>query len=417
MTRFLFTTLLIIYSLAPTKLISQDRFMQGWIVNQKNDTIRGLVEYQLAHEIVQGVKFKPLSHASATYYDPDEIQGFGFINGRYFIAKEVNSNGLVNQKVFVDVLVSGLANLYRLGKNFLLETDEKIHPLVEETREVIDQNVYYEHKDKKYVGTLNYVLRQCSDDGLRKRIQSAKLNENSLVTIVDQYNRCKTGTSKIIKVTNSKETVIRYSIIGGVAKSQMKFISGYSSTITNRFKTISTSNPIVGLGISFTNPQKIEGLFLGVELYGSNESFKQFYSSDDIISERFQLDYLHMKVNLNLKYNIIHGRVEPYFKGGISINQYFNGKLKTTQVLNNTNQTYREYSGSIDGTLLLQLMVGAGFDIRLNENLSSFIEIRADGVGGDHNSNLFLNSSTVGITAKSLKTTIYAIQFGIIFKR
>lgn len=66
---------------------SQEDFHEGYIINNKLDTIKGFIDQN--SDNFYKCKFKFGNNSDIKTFAPSEIKGFRFLNGKYFISKKI----------------------------------------------------------------------------------------------------------------------------------------------------------------------------------------------------------------------------------------------------------------------------------------------------------------------------------------
>jgi hypothetical protein len=97
-------------------LNAQLNFKKGYIVNNANDTLYGLINDGGTISNTKVCLFKPNRNANTTKFTPDEIKAYRFTNDKYYCTKEIFYKG-ENRKYFLEVLIAGKMNLYYFWKN------------------------------------------------------------------------------------------------------------------------------------------------------------------------------------------------------------------------------------------------------------------------------------------------------------
>jgi hypothetical protein len=93
---------------------SQNNYVPGYIITNKQDTIHGLIDFRTDRMNNSVCKFKVSLQDSVKTYLPYEISGYRFVNEtKYYISKTVTIDK-VEYKLFLEYLVQGILNLYYL---------------------------------------------------------------------------------------------------------------------------------------------------------------------------------------------------------------------------------------------------------------------------------------------------------------
>src|SRR5687767_4452967 len=93
-----------------TSGFSQSDFRKGYIITSTRDTLFGLVDYKEGSKPYKSCTFKKTEDQSPTNYEPTEISGYGFVEGKYFESKEISEENQTKKVVFIEVKVKGVVS-------------------------------------------------------------------------------------------------------------------------------------------------------------------------------------------------------------------------------------------------------------------------------------------------------------------
>ena len=88
-------------------MMAQSGFRPGFIIKNNGDTLNGLVFYGGNGKFEKSCLFKRFEIAQEVSYSPNQINAYGFRNGRYFESKTTGRN-----KTFLECLVKGDVSVY-----------------------------------------------------------------------------------------------------------------------------------------------------------------------------------------------------------------------------------------------------------------------------------------------------------------
>ena len=233
----------------PLFVYSQADFRPAYIIGFNNDTTYGLINYNA--NVYYNCEFKKSPESEVVVYKPFEISAYRFIDDKYYISKKVtvkNSYEKVNnvefynsdkeevitsshykiegstyQKVFLEYLVQGEANLYYLKDNNAIEhyfLDNKDSVLIDLTNEEIETyhngELYYLNTSNLYIGKIKATMRACPQ--LFDKIDNVELNHKEMIDLTSKYHdyickdhKCIIYERKIIPPS------FHFSIFGGIA--------------------------------------------------------------------------------------------------------------------------------------------------------------------------------------------------------
>ena len=116
----LFTLLVL---LIPNVLISQEGFKEGYVLLTRQDTLYGLIENNSGFKNSTACNFRKSIDDTVRLFSPDEIYGYYFNEGKYYVSKEYE-----NQRFFYEFLVEGRLSVFLkqdkdLGNHYFIERD------------------------------------------------------------------------------------------------------------------------------------------------------------------------------------------------------------------------------------------------------------------------------------------------------
>ncbi|MCU4163777.1 hypothetical protein [Carboxylicivirga caseinilyticus] len=168
-------------------LKAQTDYRQGFILTHTGDTIYGEIDYRSDLLMSSLCRFKDRENAIKEY-SPDDITAYRFVDGKYYIVKEIN-----NEKVFLEFLIKGEINMYymrdKIGDHYYL--DKVDVPLIElpyeeGTKYLNGEEVSFE--TTKHIGILKYYMQDAP--GFQSRINSIKRPEHkNLIKLAEDYHK------------------------------------------------------------------------------------------------------------------------------------------------------------------------------------------------------------------------------------
>ncbi|MBQ7419805.1 MAG: hypothetical protein IJV17_03570 [Prevotella sp.] len=106
-------------SAVTTSLYAQVNPMQGYIITNENDTIRGVIDYRSDEHNVRECIFQKEGSGEFTVYSPADIKGYRFENnGAFYVTKTVDINKKPLQ-LFAEYLLKGGVSLYYISTNYV----------------------------------------------------------------------------------------------------------------------------------------------------------------------------------------------------------------------------------------------------------------------------------------------------------
>ena len=177
------------------------QFKDGYIVNNNNDTIRGMIDFKESILKSDQCQFKVSATGSVTTYFPKDIKAFRFIGSKYFTTSEISIDS-VPRKVFLEWLIKGKASVLTYSPSngkprfFILTAKDSLLEL-QNTINIREINGYHDETfNKEYIGTLRYYFKD--KISLFPQIERTVLNRNSLIKITKNYNDKADGNKESI---------------------------------------------------------------------------------------------------------------------------------------------------------------------------------------------------------------------------
>ncbi len=223
----------------------------GYIINQKGDTTRGYLIEQNSINSSKKCVFKSTPDADKIIYKPNEIAGYRFTDGKYYISKQVGADSAQAKKnVFMEFFIKGIACIYY----FVDEKGE--HYYIEKTPfglvELSDVDLTAENSKKGeliYKEKLKIIMADCPQ--IDNEINKTQLTYSSLVKLSkDYHNKVCTTDCCIIFERKPTPVKVNFGIVVGISDNNYKFGSelwsdyrlGYQAGLSMKLKNILFSN-------------------------------------------------------------------------------------------------------------------------------------------------------------------------------
>jgi len=189
--------LIVIFFLTISAAYSQSGlYVQGYIVTNNNDTIRGLIKDRSNIKNTNSVKFRSLNSKRAKIYLPDSIKSFGLEDGRTYYSMAIH-DASINRPIFIQELLEGRVSLY---KAFPMD-GIKIY-IVKKAQE------YFIINRETYKSVFKIHLTECKEiDYYSFEKQEIEYKEKDLKAFIEKYNNCATPNSRMEISINRKVQV------------------------------------------------------------------------------------------------------------------------------------------------------------------------------------------------------------------
>jgi hypothetical protein len=103
-------------------LHAQIDYRPGYIIQNNGDTVYGEIDFRSALLSGQSCYFRDPEKSMARYYFPNDLLGYRYIDGKYYISREING-----KKVFLEFLIKGKISIYYIrdtsGDHYFLEKE------------------------------------------------------------------------------------------------------------------------------------------------------------------------------------------------------------------------------------------------------------------------------------------------------
>ncbi|MEZ4849587.1 MAG: hypothetical protein R3B93_13405 [Bacteroidia bacterium] len=174
----------------PFSLFSQLGFKSGFVISLQGDTISGNVKERNPQKIARICTFKKSGQGETIDYKPDEIAGFRFDEGGYFVSKTVMINGESTQ-VFLEKLLEGEANLYyyvdKYGIKYFVEAKEDVLYELKNTESTFRADgKLLSRENKEYIPALEQAFEKAPE--IHAQIQTAEFDYKSLIDLTRKYH-------------------------------------------------------------------------------------------------------------------------------------------------------------------------------------------------------------------------------------
>lgn len=169
------------------RVYAQSDFRPGYVVKEIGDTIFGEVDLRGPLFAGNTCRIKSGDTSAVSTYAPGEIHSYRYIDGKYYISKEIEG-----QEVFLEYLIKGKLNIYYLkneeGDHYYL--DKESVPLTEIPYQ---ESIKYReggqhlHQSTFHIGLLNYHM-QDAPEVQEKTTRIKKPNHQNLIALAKSYH-------------------------------------------------------------------------------------------------------------------------------------------------------------------------------------------------------------------------------------
>jgi hypothetical protein len=323
-------TLLLLFVLTFSSVRAQSNYVEGYVVNLRNDTVRGLIDDKNWEKNPKTISFKSLKTGEIIKYHPIDLAGFyikpaheyyksyhgkvddsvdesGKLIGVATDAEFFQKDYAKEDTIFIRTLLKGVLSLYthtdKKGRlHFFVEKEG--FPVVELVNQeyLIDQPKNYTsmtwsqliRTNKVYRKQLQEMLADC--DNVNQQIKNTSYTERSLLKIFNNYYKC---THRQATYEHRKEgPKFEIGVMAGVSASSLRAISSYG---TRNYGT--SINPMAGLSFNFIFPRNRGAWSLYGDVLWRQFGFtKDVATLTDTVPSKLSSSYL--KFDLLLRYTL-----------------------------------------------------------------------------------------------------------------
>ncbi len=241
-----FNVLIILFVCSANLKASLDEiYKEGYVISINGDTTKGLLLNQISKNASKLCVFKQDANSEEKTYKPGEIAGYRYLNGKYYISKEISIDSVTKKLVFLEFLIKGKANVYFYYDNvehyYIEKLDSELLELTEVERVHIpngqdDKDVKSYIVPSKFKGKLIYMLQDCPS--LMSEIKKTRPNHNSLIKLSkDYHNRmCNSNENCIVYEKGSTKAKLKYGFLVGFSKNQYDFGGQATTNFGNNYQ-------------------------------------------------------------------------------------------------------------------------------------------------------------------------------------
>jgi hypothetical protein len=375
-----FKILLIIFCCIANNLkaSSNNDFHEGYIISLKGDTTKGFLLAQISRKASENCIFKSNADSESKIYKPGEITGYRYLDGKYYVSKEIDIDSITKKVVFLEFLIKGMANIYYYADseehyyiekfpNGLLELTEPERTYYQEAIPGRDGAHTY-IVPSKAKGKLTYMLRDCPS--INNEIQNTRLTHKSLIKLTKDYHeKMCSSESCIIYEKGNTSTKVKFGLLMGFSKNKYDFGGQCNSNYGNNYQigaALKVSNIFMfnehlnlKANLIFEKDSKSYALSLsdGIHNYPITYNNVRYILNDIdygggasipvLPSIKTNLNVIDLKIPISLNYDFnISGNTIYAFGIGIS-NKVILSQNKNFQV----DEFYKRYGRSINSLL------------------------------------------------------------------
>jgi hypothetical protein len=369
----------------------------GFIVTTANDTIYGQIDIKSNLQNGKSCLFRDPGKETLQNYTPEELVSYR-TKSKYYVSKEISIDS-AKQRVFLEYLVDGIADLYYLkeplNEYYFIEKDGLLTRLSNEEKSILIEGGLA-HNDRTYIknsnqykGVLNYLFQD--GKGMSDLIAKTDFQYRSLINLTKDYHNTVCSDYRCIDFTRSTVQKLFLELGIGLINTSM----GLRTSPDHIYNT----RPAVSAQLRFI-PLKSNShwnFLIGMN-YSSND-FKGYFANDLYYyssKDTFELttSYSILRIPLNIEYIFGKGKIQPLVFAGYNACLLLSSSHSAFGHLHNINYieptAFRRYHHGITS--------GAGIIFNLNKNylfLRGQYEYRVPSVNGHYVFDYVINNSWI----------------------
>lgn len=338
---------------------AQEDFREGFCITNAHDTIPGFINYEEGIGSMKRFKFKKQAQDNAYYFYPADVVAFGFEGDKRFESAMIDGK---SSKVFMEVLVKGLASLYRYNGRFFIKKEDSFRELELVEREVQRKGRTYKAPAKAHIGILNYLMFDCPD--IQGQINSVKVIEKSLTKLFIKYNQCMGEEPKVYKEQKPWSEVSFEPALGLISSSIDKI--SWGSNLVNREVTRGVAKnlfrPFGGVTADISSPRIVESLSVQLGVFYLQS---QYYSPTEPDRNTTEIEIQELKFPFSIRYTLKANKVNWYANPGIAYSRFISDNRNLVD-----SRSFTTVSNQFG------IWGGFGAQTKVYKNLNGFFEFR-----------------------------------------
>ena len=299
------------------------QFREGYIIDNKNDTVPGLLKYSTSLVNPEVCIFKRSEQGPEIQYGPEDIKAFRYLSDKYYISEKIPVEGGYKQ-VFLEWLIKGRASMFTYVPNglqsryFILLENDSIYELLNTQQVREKEGRTYQIDKKEYVGALTYYLNDCP--ALFPQIRASSFTSKSLTRIAKKYHEKTCDTEDCI-IYADESRKLRFNT-GPVMNTFLPEVH-----LNNELPEELYTSRKYGFGcvVEISNLSFLtKRLFLRSGIIYSRQDY--YWGSDDIYwNENDEvLEFRSLLIPFQLNFQILKSKFTPFAAIGITANIRFN---------------------------------------------------------------------------------------------
>lgn len=399
-------SLVILMVLISFTAYSQNKWINGFVVDLNGDTISGLIQFANSKTCSKYCKFRLNGSRKVKRYMPSEIREYVYDGQKVFVSREIKINS-GSKTVFLEFLVKGKINLYHyreIEDYYFAEKEGVLIELknTEEVQNIQDDNRILKREKKEYINILNYIF---SDANMLPELLESDYSTESFMRLAESYHNKVCTSEKCIvyeKVLLKPKVVFGLNI--GTHVNQYQFNDYLKTNYSSSF-SIGTRCEAQNLiewieNISFVGDLNLHYYPSTTLLCQNNNSYLVYYKGTSSTLSNFEnennskssldvkLNTLYLSIPIVVNYNFPVNNGDVYV--GIGINSMFMLSQANLKLSPGISYSLQDAYSTRDYTYLARI----GYKWLLFSKRYSYVELQLErsfskklGIYGDESDN------------------------------
>ncbi len=378
----------VLFFIVSGSCFSQRNFRDGFVVKSGGDTLYGLVNYREGSGAFRQCEFRESFENEVITYRPGEIQKYGFERDKVLESREITLQEEPPRTVFLEILVDGLASLYKFDDTYWVEKDSGgLHQLRNEPRVIETEGKMVLGSTNEHISILSMLLYDCPE--VMDNIQGiGSIRERPLTNAIEEYNMCM-GVPYIVYKDQKPWIEPSVGITGGLNNSRIKFDElkgGFSQVLGT---TEVTNSPSIALSLGFYFPRINERISFHLDFFYISAKYYRhgiIEETNTTTTDYVDIELDQLKIPAGFRYTLTKRNFTPYFSIGVSQTFHLKYSSSWTRKEERHNldivNTYNYDEAFPMKSSQLGIWGSAGIQRTFRNRLVSFIELRFEQTNG-----------------------------------
>ncbi len=178
-------------------------FKSGYIITLQLDTVYGQINNDSYRENALICKFRTNPSDTLRSYTPDELFGYRFIDGKFYVSRFVPQQ---KRTVFLEYLVKGSLDVYfqqeedNVNRFYIAKDTLPLRLLKYEVKDIYDDGLHYQQLNNMSQVILEYYTKDCPEMVSVIRKMKKPEHENMIRLATEYHSRvCPGGTCQVFE--------------------------------------------------------------------------------------------------------------------------------------------------------------------------------------------------------------------------